>query len=69
MGCKICTINKREVGNNTNKQEQGAKDVESVTKSTRRGEFWKRIISEEEEICARRAEKYEKNNKRNPRLL
>ena len=47
MGCKSCTINKRGGGNNTNKREQGAKDVESVTKSTRRGEFWKRTISEE----------------------
>ena len=67
LGCKACIINKR--GNHTNKQEQGAKDVESVTKSTRRGEFWKRIISEEE-ICVRRAEKCEKTIlKRDPRLL
>ena len=47
MGCKSCIINKRGGDNNTNKQEQGAKVVESVTKSTGRGEFWKRIISEE----------------------
>ena len=60
LGCKGCIINKRGGGNNTNKQEQGAKDIESVTKLMRRGEFWKRIISEEEEICARRAEKCEK---------
>ena len=45
MGCKGFIINER--GNNTNKQKKGAKDVESVTKSTRRGEFWKRMISEE----------------------
>ena len=60
MGCKSCIINKRGGDNNINKQGQDAKVVESVTKSTRRGEFWKRIISEEEEICARRAEKCEK---------
>ena len=52
MGCKSCTINKRGGGNNTNKREQGAKDVESVTKSMRRGEFWNRIISEEKKnLC------------------
>ena len=65
MGCKSYTINKRGGGNNTNKREQGAKDVESrpdriSNKINEGGGFWKRIISEEEEICARRAKNVKK---------
>ena len=51
MGCKSCTISKHGGGNNINKREQDVKDVESlesVTKSTSRGGFWKRIISKKD---------------------
>ena len=54
-GCK--SWSKRGGGN---KREQKVKGVKSVTQSTRKGKFCKRLLNEEEAICSRR----EKNMKK-----
>jgi hypothetical protein len=49
--------------------EKGCKRCRISNKINEEGGTWKRIISEKDKICALRAEKYEKNNNRDPRLL
>ena len=50
-------------------KKKGVKGVKSVKESMRTGEFCKRLINEEEGICARRGEKYNKTISETPHVL